>query len=151
MVHRSTIFGSRERNIAIMAAVAAIAAATAGITSGEADRDYSVAQDLLTQGGQDEQMLLLSMLAYDHGYIDTGNYLFTQVSNENPNMTYTKEDVIDQYILTVPDLYYAASFTFEEGDYYQGISDYFIASSAILSGVIVAYAEISKRKQAQNT
>jgi hypothetical protein len=129
-----------------MAAVVGIAASAAGITGGVADRDYSTAQQILTEGGQDEQMLVLAMLAYDQGNIDTANFLLTQVSSADPGKVYTKDDIIDYYRQAVPSMYGGANNIFAHGDSYREISDALIVLSATLSAGIVAYAEITRPK-----
>lgn len=136
----------RDRNIAIMAAVVGIAASAAGITGGVADRDYSTAQQILTEGGQDEQVLVLAMMAYDQGNIDTANFLLAQVSSADPGGSYTKDDAIDYYRQAIPSMYGGARDTFIRGDSYREISDALIVLSATLSAGIVAYAETTRPK-----
>lgn len=146
---RNILLKKRDRNIGIMAAIAGIAAAIAGISGGIADKDYSIGQQKLTEGGQDEQMLVLAMLANDQGNYDTANYLFSQVSGYDANKSYTKGEIIDYYQHRIPRVYLAATNTFIDGDSYREISDGFVALAAGTSAVIVAYAEFTRPKESQ--
>jgi hypothetical protein len=51
-------------------------------------------------------MLVLAILAYDQGNIDTGNLLYVLVSGSDENVEYSKEDVINYYLYTTIPAYY---------------------------------------------
>lgn len=136
----------RDTIIGIMGAIIVATAAAAAYYSGEALKEYSIGQEDLTFAFANEVMVSHATMALKEGNSDIAHYLLGEIQNQTGSLN-SASDFPTFYENNVLPLYTAASDALGKGDSQLKMSELFVAISAALAGGIVAYSEISRRKE----